>query len=51
MATPLIFDLDALTIPSAASGVAPSDLIAAIATVQAATVASHQRVAAIEVVS
>jgi hypothetical protein len=49
MATHPPFDLDTVATASAASDVAPSDLATTI--IQAVTVASHKRVAVVEVAS
>jgi hypothetical protein len=51
MATLLPTNPDTITVASAASDVAPSDLAVAIATIQAATVASHERAAVVEAAS
>jgi hypothetical protein len=49
MATPLPTDPDTIVVASTTSNVAPYDLAAAIATVQAMAAASHEHVAAIKV--
>jgi hypothetical protein len=51
MATPLPIDLDTIAIASTASGVALSDLAAALANVQATIAASCERTAAVEATS
>jgi hypothetical protein len=51
MASPQPIDLDTIAVASAASGVAPSDLVAALATVQAVPAASCERVAVVEAAS
>jgi hypothetical protein len=51
MASPLPTDPDTIAITSTASGIAPSDLVVAIATVQAAVAASRECVVAVEAVS
>jgi hypothetical protein len=51
MATPLPTGPDTLTVASATSGIAPFDLAAAIATVQAVAAASREHVAAVEATS
>jgi hypothetical protein len=48
MATPLPTNPDTIAVTSAASGVAPSDLAIALATVQAMAAASCENAAAVE---